>query len=154
MKDLIVFYDGDCGLCNYVVQFILKNEREEKLMFCSLQSEFAIEFLKKKGYNATLLNTLYLSIGSKVYRKSSAALQIIRFLKPKWWFFLVLWIVPWFISDIFYDIIAKIRKKIVPTSCSLEKRNSTRFIRNLNRFMIFLLRIYTYDRMCKNNIFV
>jgi predicted DCC family thiol-disulfide oxidoreductase YuxK len=128
MKDSIVFYDGDCGLCNFVVQFILKNEREEKLMFCSLQSEFAIEFLKEKGYDATLLNTLYFFNGSQIFRKSSAALQIVRFLKPKWWFFLVFWIVPWFIRDIFYDIIASIRKKIVPTSCSLEKRNSARFI--------------------------
>jgi predicted DCC family thiol-disulfide oxidoreductase YuxK len=128
MKDFIVFYDGDCGLCNFVVQFILKNEREEKLMFCSLQSEFAIEFLKEKGFDATLLNTLYFFNGSKIYKKSSAALQIVRFLKPKWWFNLVFWIVPWFIRDIFYDVIAKVRKKIVPMSCSLDKRNSTRFI--------------------------
>jgi predicted DCC family thiol-disulfide oxidoreductase YuxK len=128
MEDTIVFYDGDCGLCSYVVQFILKNEREEKLMFCSLQSEFAVEFLKKKGYDATLLNTLYFFDGSKIYRKSSAAIEIVRYLKSKWQLFLVLWIIPWFIRDIFYDIIASIRKKIVATSCSLEKRNSARFI--------------------------
>ena len=128
MEDTIVFYDGDCGLCSYVVQFILKNEREEKLMFCSLQSEFAVEFLKKKGYDATLLNTLYFFNGSKIYRKSSAALQILRNLKSKWQLFLVLWIIPWFIRDIFYDIIASIRKKIVPNACSIEKRNSTLFI--------------------------
>ena len=128
MKDSIVFYDGDCGLCNFVVQFILKNEREEKLMFCSLHSEFAIEFLKRKGHDATLLNTLYFFDGSKIYRKSSAALQIIKFLKSPWQGFLIFWIVPWFIRDIFYDIIASIRKKIVPSSCSLEKRNSARFI--------------------------
>lgn len=128
MKDSIVFYDGDCGLCNFVVQFILKNEREEKLMFCSLQSEFAIEFLNEKGYDATLLNTLYFFNGSQIFRKSSAALQIVRFLKLKWWFFLIFWIVPWFIRDIFYDIIANIRKKIVPNACSIEKRNSARFI--------------------------
>jgi predicted DCC family thiol-disulfide oxidoreductase YuxK len=128
MKDTIVFYDGDCGLCSYIVQFILKNEREEKLLFCSLQSEFAIEFLKRKGHDATLLNTLYFFNGSKIYRKSSAALEIIKFLKSPWQFFLVFWIIPWFIRDVFYDIIASIRKKIVPTTCSLEKRNSTRFI--------------------------
>ena len=128
MQDTIVFYDGDCGLCSYVVQIILNNEREEKLSFCSLQSEFAIEFLKRKGHDATLLNTLYFFNGSKIYRKSSAALEIIKFLKSPWQFFLVFWIIPWFIRDVFYDIIASIRKKIVPTTCSLEKRNSTRFI--------------------------
>ncbi|MBM3452539.1 MAG: DUF393 domain-containing protein [Bacteroidetes bacterium] len=128
MVDTIVFYDGYCGLCNFVIQFILKNERKEKLMFCSLQSEFAIEFLKEKGYDATLLNTLYFYNGSRIFRKSSAALQIIRYLKPIWWILLIFWIVPWFVRDIFYDGIASIRKKIILTSCALEKRNSTRFI--------------------------
>jgi len=71
---------------------------------------------------------LYFFNGSKIYRKSSAALQIVRYLKSKWQLFLVLWIIPWFIRDIFYDIIANIRKKIVQNACSLEKRNSTRFI--------------------------
>jgi predicted DCC family thiol-disulfide oxidoreductase YuxK len=71
---------------------------------------------------------LYFFDGSKIYRKSSAAIEIVRYLKSKWQLFLVLWIIPWFIRDIFYDIIASIRKKIVATSCSLEKRNSARFI--------------------------
>jgi predicted DCC family thiol-disulfide oxidoreductase YuxK len=128
MQDTIVFYDGDCGLCSYVVQIILNNEREEKLSFCSLQSEFAIEFLRQKGYNAKLLNTMYFFNGTKIYRKSNAALQITPFLKPKWWIFLVFWIVPFFIRDVFYNLIANIRKKIIPTTCSIEKRNSTRFI--------------------------
>ena len=43
-NDTIVFYDGDCGLCNRVVQFILRNERNQKLVFCALQSEFGSNF--------------------------------------------------------------------------------------------------------------
>lgn len=128
MKDAIVFYDGDCGLCSFIVQFILKNERREKFMFCSLQSEFAIEFLRKNGYDARKLNTLYFLLDSHVYKKSSAAIQIVRFLKPKWWFLLTFWLIPWFIRDIFYDFIARIRKRVLPTVCSIDKRNSTRFI--------------------------
>lgn len=128
MMDQIVFYDGDCGFCNKVVQFILQNEKKEELLFCSLQSEFAIEFLRKKGFDARLLNTIYFSDGHKVYRKSSAALKIIPYLTTKFQFLRIFWVIPAFARNFFYDIIAHYRKKITSTSCSLEKRNSTRFI--------------------------
>jgi predicted DCC family thiol-disulfide oxidoreductase YuxK len=128
MRDAIVFYDGDCGLCNYVVQFILKNERNEELSFCSLQSEFAQELLRQKGYNARKLNTLYFVLQSHVYTKTGAAIHLIRFLKPKWWLLMVFWFIPWFIRDLFYDFVARIRKKLIPNVCIIEKRNSTRFI--------------------------
>ena len=128
MVDRIVFYDGECGFCNKVVQFILQHETKEELLFCSLQSEFAIEFLRKRGHDAKLLNTLYFSDGEKVYRKSSAALKIIPFLTTKFQFLRVFWVLPAFLRNFFYDIIAFFRKKIMTNSCSLEKRNSTRFI--------------------------
>lgn len=127
-QDTIIFYDGDCGLCNRVIQFILKNERGEKLLFCSLQSEFGTEFLKRKGYDAKRLNTLYFYNGSKVFKKSSAVIQIIPFLKKPWSICLIFWITPWFIRDLLYDLVAFFRKHIPNTQCALYKANSTRFI--------------------------
>jgi predicted DCC family thiol-disulfide oxidoreductase YuxK len=127
-QDTIVFYDGDCGLCNRVIQFILKNERGEKLHFCSLQSEFGTEFLKRKGYNAQRLNTLYLYNNSKVFKKSSAVLQIIPYLKKQWHICLIFWIIPWFLRDVMYFFISRLRKYFFKNQCMLSKGNSTRFI--------------------------
>jgi predicted DCC family thiol-disulfide oxidoreductase YuxK len=127
-SDAIVFYDGDCGLCNRVIQFILRNERNEKLVFCSLQSEFGIEFLKRKGYNAESLNTFYYYNGQQIFKKSSAALQLIPFLKSPWLICLIFWAIPWFLRDFMYDIVSHFRKYFFKTQCQLIRGNSTRFI--------------------------
>jgi predicted DCC family thiol-disulfide oxidoreductase YuxK len=44
----IVLYDGDCPMCNYWVNFILKRDDKNKFMFAALQSDFGQDFLKKK----------------------------------------------------------------------------------------------------------
>ena len=127
-NDTIVFYDGDCGLCNRVVQFILRNERNQKLVFCALQSEFGIEFLKRKGYDATRLNTFYFYNGKNIFKKSSAALQIIPFLKTPWRICLIFWVIPKFLRDLIYDFVSYYRKYFFKTQCYLHNGNSTRFI--------------------------
>ena len=47
----IVFYDGVCGLCNRLVQFLLKHDREGRLRFASLQSDFAAKVLGRHGFD-------------------------------------------------------------------------------------------------------
>jgi predicted DCC family thiol-disulfide oxidoreductase YuxK len=37
----ILLYDGVCGLCNRLVQFILRRDRSGVFRFASLQSPFA-----------------------------------------------------------------------------------------------------------------
>jgi len=127
-QDTIIFYDGDCGLCNRLIQFILKNERNEKLHFCSLQSEFGTEFLRRKGFDAKRLNTLYFYTGGKVFKKSGAALQIIPFLKKPWSICWTFWIIPWFLRDLLYNLTSRLRKCFFKNQCFLSKGNSTRFI--------------------------
>ena len=47
---LIVFYDGYCILCNRIIDFVIKYDKKEKILFASLQSDFAISALSKFGY--------------------------------------------------------------------------------------------------------
>ena len=37
----ILFFDGNCGLCNRSVKFVLRKEKNQELIFSPLQSEFA-----------------------------------------------------------------------------------------------------------------
>src|SRR5262245_22155458 len=55
----IVLYDGVCGLCNRLVQFLLKRDKNNRLKFASLQSEFARGVLSRHGIDATDLDTLH-----------------------------------------------------------------------------------------------
>ena len=55
----IVLYDGVCGLCNRLVQFILKRDKQERFRFASLQSSVGLEILRRHGANPLDLDTFY-----------------------------------------------------------------------------------------------
>jgi predicted DCC family thiol-disulfide oxidoreductase YuxK len=108
----ILFYDGDCALCNYCVQYVITHEKEgNDLLFCSLQSDFAKRELTKYKYDFTQTNTLVLMEGDKVYYKSTAALNLNKLLKAPHSWYIALKIFPRFLRDWVYDIIARKRKK-------------------------------------------
>jgi predicted DCC family thiol-disulfide oxidoreductase YuxK len=41
----VLLYDGVCGLCNRLVQFVLKKDRKAQFQFASLQSAYAAQIL-------------------------------------------------------------------------------------------------------------
>ena len=45
----VLLYDGECGLCNRVVRFLLRRDRAARLKFAALQSRPAQEFLAAQG---------------------------------------------------------------------------------------------------------
>jgi predicted DCC family thiol-disulfide oxidoreductase YuxK len=55
----IVLYDGVCGLCNHLVQFLLKHDTDDHFRFASLQSEFANNLLRRHGADPHDLDTVY-----------------------------------------------------------------------------------------------
>lgn len=67
----IVLYDGVCGLCNRLVQFLLKHDRHDRFRFASLQSEFAQSLMTRHGVDPHDLDTVYVV---KNYQLSDEAL--------------------------------------------------------------------------------
>lgn len=108
----ILFYDGDCALCNHSVKFVIDREKNNELLFCSLQSNFAKEFLSKYNYDFTQTSTMVLALGDKVYYRSSASLGVCKFLKAPFSWLYIFMIVPQFIRDGVYNLVARNRKKI------------------------------------------
>src|SRR5919112_5678158 len=85
----ILFYDGVCGLCNSLVQFLLKHDRDGRLRFASLQSDFAEKVLKRHGIDPKDLDTLhvvenYEQPGERVLQRSDAVLRAGRELGGHW----------------------------------------------------------------------
>ena len=120
-NDWIVFYDGDCGFCNSSVQFIL-NKRKRDFYFCPLQSNKAKELLAE--HNITInLDTIYLLKDQSVYDRSSAALQICKGLKGGYPLMIGFYIVPKFIRDIVYNVIAKRRHRLRNGFCAIPKED-------------------------------
>jgi predicted DCC family thiol-disulfide oxidoreductase YuxK len=56
----IILYDGVCGLCDRLVQFVLKRDRDDRFRFAALQSAFARAILQRHGLNPDLLDTFHL----------------------------------------------------------------------------------------------
>lgn len=58
----ILLYDGVCGLCNRLVQFILRRDRNAIFRFASLQSPLVAAILTRHGASPEALDTVYVVI--------------------------------------------------------------------------------------------
>lgn len=106
-----MLFDGVCNLCNQAVQFILKHERNHDMHFASLQSEYGQEMqkklLEKKG---KIPDSLILYYDGKFYVKSLAVLQVARLIGLNWLYYTGV-IIPSFIRNAVYDLVAHNRYK-------------------------------------------
>jgi predicted DCC family thiol-disulfide oxidoreductase YuxK len=116
----IVFFDGDCGVCNFWVQWILERDKKDRFMFASLQSDFGQKFLSERGLNTKIFNTIYLwSPGSYYLEKSKAILKITTLLGGIYKLSALGKIIPSFLNDKIYDIVSKNRMKLANQKCYL-----------------------------------
>jgi predicted DCC family thiol-disulfide oxidoreductase YuxK len=105
----IIFFDGVCNLCNAFVQFVIKRDKRSQFKFASLQSEAAKGMLPENFFSDAKLSSVVLLEDGKVFSKSTAALRILRRLAGPWKLLYVFIILPPFICNLVYDIIAKNR---------------------------------------------
>lgn len=75
LEKYIIFFDGDCLICNRFVQMLLKIDRKNKFHFSSLQSDFALDRLISLPKNTDSI--VYLSPRG-LYIKSEAILDICK----------------------------------------------------------------------------
>ena len=107
----VIMFDGVCNLCNGFVQFAIRNDKKNKLLFSSLQSDFSQNTLKSFGLRSDYIDSLVFLKNEKIYTKSSAALRIAKELDGLWPFFFIFIIIPSPIRNFVYDFIAKNRYK-------------------------------------------
>jgi predicted DCC family thiol-disulfide oxidoreductase YuxK len=62
MPHPIILYDGVCGLCNRLNQFVLRRDPDAIFRFASLQSTFAARILTCHGANPEDLDTVYVVV--------------------------------------------------------------------------------------------
>lgn len=116
----IVFYDGECGVCNFWVQWILERDKKDKFLFASLQSGYGQKFLLERGLDTTQFNTIYLWKPNDYYLvKSQAILKIATLLGGIYSLSIVAKLSPLFINNWFYDLVARNRMKIASQKCYL-----------------------------------
>jgi len=117
MTNPIVLYDGVCGLCNRLIQFLLKRDRHDRLRFASLQSEFAAAILKRHGKDPEDLDTVYVvkdyeTANERLLARSGAILSLGPQLGGIWSLAVVGKVLPRFLRDWVYNLVASNRYRV------------------------------------------
>ncbi|MCX7549698.1 thiol-disulfide oxidoreductase DCC family protein [Xanthomarina sp. F2636L] len=110
-KQLILF-DGVCNLCNASVQYVIKHDKNDIFMFAPLQGEAGKKIIDYYHIDTSKIDSIILfKNNKKLYFKSTAALKIAVKLNFPINLLGVLLIIPSFIRNWVYSIIAKNRYK-------------------------------------------
>lgn len=110
-KHKIILFDGVCNLCNDSVKLVIKNDKKDIFRFTALQSEAGVALVTKHGIDTSTTDSIILIDQDSVYAKSSAALKIAKHLSGGYPLLYGFMILPKFIRNWVYDIIAKNRYK-------------------------------------------
>lgn len=123
---LIVLYDGLCGLCDAVVQFLLRHDTRDAFRFAPQQSDFARRVLARHGIDAATSETICVVRdcalpSEQVLTKSDATLHLAKALGGIWKTALLARILPKPLLDSAYDFIARNRFRLFGrrTQCKL-----------------------------------
>lgn|SRR4030095_6267306 len=117
MSNLIVLYDGVCGLCNRLNQFLLKRDHHDRLLFASLQSSLARKILERHGADPNDLDTVYVledydTPSERLFKRSNAILRATEALGGIWKLSVISKVLPRPIRDLFYRFVATNRYKV------------------------------------------
>ncbi len=102
-------FDGICNFCNDSVNFIIKRDADAVFKFTPLQSDITKEILSSFRMNTVDFDSIVLYEDGKIYVRSTAALRIVKRMNGFWKLLYVFIIVPPFIRDIVYNLVAKNR---------------------------------------------
>lgn len=107
----IILFDGECNFCSFWVKYVVKRDKKDVFRFTSLQSEKGKDLLLKFKIDPTI-DSVVLIQNDIDYIKSTAAFRVLKTLGGFRSIFYGLIIIPAFIRDFFYDIMAQLRYKL------------------------------------------
>lgn len=107
----VILFDGICNLCSSSVQYVITHDPKRVFRFASLQSGFAQQILASQNLSPDTYNSFILFKNNTIYTRSTAALLVAKELTGLVKFLYAFIILPRFIRDAVYNIIAKNRYK-------------------------------------------
>src|SRR5437762_6153885 len=116
-KRHLLLYDGACGLCSRVVQFVLARDRRRVFDFASLQSAAGRAMLARAGVIGDELTTFYVCPNYRAaqptaLKKSRATLFVAGALGWPWKSAAIFSVLPAAWLDRIYDFVARNRHRV------------------------------------------
>src|SRR5580704_3347897 len=109
---MVILFDGVCNMCNGFVKFVIKRDKKNIFKFASLQSKYGKGFLEQHHFNTVQYDTVILLDGKSIYTRSDASLRILNALGGFWKVLAAFRIIPGFIRNPIYDLLARNRYKL------------------------------------------
>lgn len=131
----LVFYDGECGLCDHIVQFLLWADKRAIFVFAPLQGTTAAEVLKNlpesdKGADSLVLVENYQTANQAFYLYGKGIFRIMWLLGRAWALLGVLSFLPGWLYNWAYRLVARNRHRLFAVdSCRLpDPKYKSRFL--------------------------
>lgn len=105
----ILVFDGKCMLCSATVQFIFAHERDRRLRFVVAQSPLGAALYRHFGLSSVDYDTNIVLENGKVLTKSESSIRIFEIVGGPWSLMSALRLLPAFIRDPVYELIARNR---------------------------------------------
>ncbi len=86
-REAVLLYDGECGLCNAVVRFLLRRETSGRLKFAALQGRFGQATLERLGLPQTDFDSLVFLpeiAGDLFLCKTDGVAAVLKLLPGEW----------------------------------------------------------------------
>ena len=132
----IILYDGVCGLCNRLVQFVLKRDQRDYFRFASLQSNMASTTLQRHDRDPQDLDTVYVVVdygqpAERLLARSDAIMFLLNRLGGVWKLATLGKVLPRSVRDAMYELVATNRYRVFGKfeSCMLpEPKHRAKFL--------------------------
>lgn len=109
--DYIILFDGVCNYCNSMINFVIRQDKRKKIRYAPLQSDAGQALLLKHNLPKEDFDSFVFIEKGKAYLQSTASLKVMNQLPWYWKWFQAFWIVPKFMRDGLYNLVAKNRYK-------------------------------------------
>jgi predicted DCC family thiol-disulfide oxidoreductase YuxK len=113
----LLLYDGVCGLCDHLVQFVLAHDARGAFDFAPLQSATGREAVAREGGDPDALTSFYVvrdyrTTHARSLVKGRAAIYVARTLGWPWRVAAMFGVLPAAVLDWGYDIVARYRYRV------------------------------------------
>jgi predicted DCC family thiol-disulfide oxidoreductase YuxK len=105
----IILFDGVCGLCNGVVNFLLRSDKKSRFRFAPLQSDAGQALLRVHGLPPDYLDSVVYVDERGAWVQSTGVLRMFRKLGFPYSLLTVFLLAPRFLRDPAYDWICRNR---------------------------------------------
>ena len=108
----VLFFDGVCVMCNGIVRRLLRIDRSHEFYFAPLQGETAAAARSRYPQIPSTLETMVYLEEGRVYLRSAGVLRVARLLPYPWKVLSWFRILPSFITDLIYELVARSRYRV------------------------------------------